>query len=77
MTDQDALFILGLIVSAILCLLALLISDPEDEPEGYKGGQTPDKYKVDDHNTFTISPSRARRSTPSQGYRHSRPTKHR
>lgn len=61
MDSQDALFILGLIISAILCVLALLVSDPEDEPEGYKGGRTPDKYKMDDYNTFTASPSRARR----------------
>ena len=61
MTDQDALFILGLIVSAALWVLALSISDPEDRSEGHKGGRTPDKYKVDDYNTFTVSPSRARR----------------
>lgn len=61
MTDQDAMFILGLIISAIMWVLTLFISDPEGEPEGYKGGRTPDKYKVDEHNTFTASPSRARR----------------
>lgn len=61
MTDQDALFILGLIVSAALWVLTLFVSDPEDDPTGYKGGRTPDKYKMDDYNTFTASPSRARR----------------
>lgn len=50
MTDQDALFILGLIVSAALWVLALFISDPEDTSEGYKGGRTPDRYKM----TITI-----------------------
>ena len=61
MDYQDALFILGLMVSAALWVIALFISDPEDKYEGYKGGRTPDKYKVDEHNTFTASPSRARR----------------
>ena len=61
MTDQDALFILGLIVSAALWVLTLFVSEPEDKSEGYKGGRTPDKYKMDDYNTFTASPSRARR----------------
>lgn len=61
MTDQDALFILGLIVSAIMWTLTLFVSGPEDRSEGYKGGRTPDKYKMDDYNTFTASPSRARR----------------
>lgn len=61
MDYQDALFILGLMVSAALWVMALFISDPEDKSEGYKGGRTPDKYKVDEHNTFTASPSRARR----------------
>lgn len=61
MTDRDAMFILGLIVSAIMWTLTLFLSDSEDEPKGYKGGQTPDRYKMDDYNTFTASPSRARR----------------
>lgn len=61
MTDQDALFILGLIVSAALWVLILFVSGPEDTSEGYKGGRTPDRYKMDDYNTFTASPSRARR----------------
>lgn len=61
MTDQDALFILGFIVSAALWVLTLFVSDPEDDPTGYKGGRTPDRYKMDEHNTFTASPSRARR----------------
>ena len=61
MDSQDAMFILGLIVSAIMWVLALFVSDPEDDPTGYKGGRTPDRYKIDDYNTFTASPSRARR----------------
>ena len=62
MDSRDALFILGLMVSAALWVLALFVSDPEDDPTGYKGGRTPDRYKMDDYNTFTASPSRARRA---------------
>lgn len=61
MDSRDAMFILGLVVSAIMWVLTLWISDPEDESKGYKGGRTPDRYKMDDYNTFTASPSRARR----------------
>ena len=61
MDSRDAMFILGLIVSVIMWVLALFVSDPEDDPTGYKGGRTPDRYKIDDYNTFTASPSRARR----------------
>ena len=61
MDYRDFMFVLGLMVSAILWTLTLFLSDSEDEPEGYKGGRTPDKYKMDDYNTFTASPSRARR----------------
>lgn len=61
MDSQDVMLTLGLMVSAIIWVMALFMSDPENEPEGYKGGQTPDRYKIDDYNTFTASPSRARR----------------
>lgn len=61
MNYRDAMFILGLMVSAIFWTLTLFVSDSEDEPKGYKGGHTPDRYKMDEHNTFTVSPSRARR----------------
>lgn len=61
MDHRDAMFILGLMVSAIFWTLTLFVSDSENESKGYKGGQTPDRYKMDEYNTFTASPSRARR----------------
>lgn len=61
MDYRDFMFVLGLMVSAILWTFTLFLSDSEDEPKGYKGGHTPDRYKIDDYNTFTASPSRARR----------------
>ena len=61
MDYRDSMLILGLMVSAILWTFTLFLSDSEDEPKGYKGGHTPDRYKMDEFNNITASPSRARR----------------